>query len=113
MCSSDLIFGKERDKGIRLNGMRPEVVSIGAGGVSVADVLVHDETNPDPTLTHILSRMWWPDLPVPVGVFRRVPRPTHDQLLVEQIEGAVAARSAKGPIDLQRIVASGETWTVK
>ena len=108
-----MIFGKERDKGIRLNGMRPEVVSIGEGGVSVADLLVHDETNPDPTMTHILSRMWWPDFPVPVGVFRRVPRPTHDQLLVEQIEGAIGARSAKGPIDLQRIVASGETWTVK
>ena len=108
-----MIFGKERDKGIRLNGMRPEVVSIAPGGVSVADLLVHDETTEDPTMTHILSRMWWPDFPVPVGVFRRVPRPTHDQLLVEQIDGAIAARAAKGPIDLQRVVASGETWTVK
>jgi 2-oxoglutarate ferredoxin oxidoreductase subunit beta len=108
-----MIFGKERDMGIRLNGMRPEVVSIAPGGVSVADLLVHDETTDDPTMTHILSRMWWPDFPVPVGVFRRVPRPTHDQLLVEQIDGAIAARSSKGPIDLQRVVASGETWTVK
>jgi 2-oxoglutarate ferredoxin oxidoreductase subunit beta len=108
-----MIFGKERDKGIRLDGMRPEIVSIGAGGASVADLLVHDETTDDPTMTHILSRMWWPDFPVPVGVFRRVPRPTHDQLLVEQIDGAIAARAAKGPVDLQRVVASGETWTVK
>jgi 2-oxoglutarate ferredoxin oxidoreductase subunit beta len=74
---------------------------------------VHDETDPDATRTQILSRMWWPDFPVPVGVFRRVPRPTHDQLLIEQIDGAKAARASKGPVDLQKLLASGETWTVE
>jgi len=108
-----MIFGAEKNKGIRLNGLRPEVVTIGENGVSVADLWVHDETDPDATRTQILSRMWWPDFPVPVGVFRRVPRPTHDQLLVEQIDGAKAARAAKGPVDLQKLLASGETWTVE
>jgi 2-oxoglutarate ferredoxin oxidoreductase subunit beta len=108
-----MIFGAEKNKGIRLNGLQPEVVTIGENGVSVADLWVHDETDPDATRTQILSRMWWPDFPVPVGVFRRVPRPTHDQLLVEQIEGAKAARAAKGPVDLQKLLASGETWTVE
>jgi len=107
-----MIFGTEKDKGIRLNGLTPEVVTIGENGVSVADLWVHDETDPDPTRTQILSRMWWPDLPVPVGVFRRVPRPTHDQLLTEQVETAKAARAAKGPVDLQKLLAAGETWTV-
>ena len=108
-----MIFGAEKNKGIRLNGLRPEVVTIGENGVSVADLWVHDETDPDATRTQILSRMWWPDFPVPVGVFRRVPRPTHDQLLVEQIDGAKAARASKGPVDLQKLLASGETWTVE
>jgi 2-oxoglutarate ferredoxin oxidoreductase subunit beta len=108
-----MIFGAEKNKGIRLNGLRPEVVTIGENGVSVADLWVHYETDPDATRTQILSRMWWPDFPVPVGVFRRVPRPTHDQLLVEQIDGAKAARAAKGPVDLQKLLASGETWTVE
>jgi 2-oxoglutarate ferredoxin oxidoreductase subunit beta len=108
-----MIFGAEKNEGIRLNGLQPEVVTIGENGVSVADLWVHDETDPDATRTQILSRMWWPDFPVPVGVFRRVPRPTHDQLLIEQIEGAKAARAAKGPVDLQKLLASGETWTVK
>jgi len=108
-----MIYGAEKNKGIRLNGLRPEVVTIGENGVSVADLWVHDETDPDATRTQILSRMWWPDFPVPVGVFRRVPRPTHDQLLVEQIDGAKAARAAKGPVDLQKLLASGETWTVE
>ena len=108
-----MIFGAEKNKGIRLNGLQPEVVTIGENGVSLADLWVHDETDPDATRTQILSRMWWPDFPVPVGVFRRVPRPTHDQLLVEQIDGAKAARAAKGPVDLQKLLASGETWTVE
>jgi len=108
-----MIFGAEKNEGIRLNGLQPEVVTIGENGVSVADLWVHDETDPDATRTQILSRMWWPDFPVPVGVFRRVPRPTHDQLLVEQIDGAKAARAAKGPVDLQKLLASGETWTVE
>ena len=108
-----MIFGAEKNEGIRLNGLQPEVVTIGENGVSVADLWVHDETDPDATRTQILSRMWWPDFPVPVGVFRRVPRPTHDQLLIEQIEGAKAARAAKGPVDLQKLLASGETWTVE
>lgn len=107
-----MIFGAEKNKGIRLNGLQPEVVTIGENGISVADLWVHDETDPDATRTQILSRMWWPDFPVPVGVFRRVPRPTHDQLLVEQVESAKAARAAKGPIDLQKLLAAGETWTV-
>jgi 2-oxoglutarate ferredoxin oxidoreductase subunit beta len=108
-----MIFGAEKNKGIRLNGLQPEVVTIGENGITVADLWVHDETDPDATRTQILSRMWWPDFPVPVGVFRRVPRPTHDQLLIEQIDGAKAARAAKGPVDLQKLLASGETWTVE
>jgi len=107
-----MIFGAEKNKGIRLNGLQPEVVTIGENGVSVADLWVHDEKDPDATRTQILSRMWWPDFPVPVGVFRRVPRPTHDQLLVEQVESAKAARATKGPVDLQKLLAAGETWTV-
>ena len=108
-----MIFGAEKNKGIRLSGLQPEVVTIGENGITVADLWVHDETDPDATRTQILSRMWWPDFPVPVGVFRRVPRPTHDQLLIEQIDGAKAARAAKGPVDLQKLLASGETWTVE
>jgi len=107
-----MIFGAEKKKGIRLNGLQPEVVTIGENGITVADLWVHDESDPDATRTQILSRMWWPDFPVPVGVFRRVPRPTHDQLLVEQVESAKAARAAKGPADLQKLLAAGETWTV-
>ncbi len=101
-----MIFGKDRDKGIQLNGLHPEVVQLG-GGVSEADLLVHDERAEDPYLAYMLSRMWWPDFPVPVGVLRSVDRPTHDQLLQGQIDDALAR---SGPGDLEKLLHSGETW---
>ena len=88
-----MIFGKDRDKGIRLNGLHPEVVTIGENGVTEADLLVHDEQAEEPYLALMLSRMFWPDFPVPVGVLRAVPRPTHDQLVDGQIAAAVAPRA--------------------
>ena len=104
-----MVFGKDRDKGIRLNGLRPEVVELGKG-ITEADLLVHDETAEDPTLAYLISRMWWPEFPVPVGVLRRISRPTHDQLLNEQIEAETAKR---GTGDLTKLLNSGETWVVK
>jgi 2-oxoglutarate/2-oxoacid ferredoxin oxidoreductase subunit beta len=105
-----MIFGKERDKGIRLDGLRPEVVTIGEGGVTEADLLVHDEHADDPYLALILSRMFWPEFPVPVGVLRSVERPTHDALVTAQIEEATV-KSGAG--DLAKALVAGETWTVE
>ena len=105
-----MIFGKDRDKGIRLNGLHPEVVTIGEGGITEADLLVHDEAAEDPYLALMLSRMSYPEFPVPVGVLRAVPRPTHDQLIEDQLASAVA-KSGAG--DLERVLRGGETWTVE
>jgi 2-oxoglutarate ferredoxin oxidoreductase subunit beta len=55
-----MIFGKDRDKGIRLAGLHPEVVTIGENGVTEADLLVHDEQAAEPYLALMLSRMSWP-----------------------------------------------------
>jgi 2-oxoglutarate ferredoxin oxidoreductase subunit beta len=105
-----MIFGKDRDKGIRLRGLRPEVVTIGENGITESDLLVHDEAADEPYLALMLSRMFWPEFPVPVGVFRAVPRPTHDQLTDQQIAAAIAST---GEGDLATVLASGETWTVE
>jgi 2-oxoglutarate ferredoxin oxidoreductase subunit beta len=105
-----MIFGKDRDKGIRLNGLHPEVVTLGENGATEADLLVHDESAEDPYLALVLSRMFWPAYPVPVGVLRATSRPTHDRLLEDQLTAAVAR---SGPGDLQRVLRGGETWTVE
>jgi 2-oxoglutarate ferredoxin oxidoreductase subunit beta len=103
-----MLFGKERNKGIRLHGHQPEIVTIGENGITEADILVHDET--DPLISFMLAHIYWPEFPVPVGVIRRISRPTHDELLTGQIEQAIAGR---GKGDLATLLASGETWTVE
>ncbi|HVM29388.1 MAG TPA: 2-oxoacid:ferredoxin oxidoreductase subunit beta [Candidatus Limnocylindrales bacterium] len=104
-----MVFGKDRDKGIRLRGLHPEIVQLG-NGVSEDDLLVHDEQAEDPYLAFMLSRMWWPEFPVPVGVLRQISRPTHDQLVSGQVE---EARAQKGEGDLAGLLVAGETWTVE
>jgi 2-oxoglutarate ferredoxin oxidoreductase subunit beta len=105
-----MIFGKDRDKGIRLDGLNPEIVTIGENGITEADLLVHDEHTEEPYLALVLSRMFWPAFPVPVGVLRAVARPTHDRLIEDQIETAIAAGGAG---DLEEVLNGGETWTVE
>jgi 2-oxoglutarate/2-oxoacid ferredoxin oxidoreductase subunit beta len=103
-----MVFGKDRDKGIRLNGMQPEIVQLG-NGISESDLLVHDETREDPAYAFILSRMHWPEFPEPLGVFRAVQRPTYDALMDEQI---AEAKEKMGDGDLAALIAEGDTWTV-
>ena len=105
-----MIFGKERNKGIRLNGLKPEVVEIGKDGISEADLLIHDETRPDPTIAFMLSRMDYPDYPVPVGVIRAVQRPTYEDMMLAQIDHAV---QSEGEGDLRQLFLEGDTWTVE
>jgi 2-oxoglutarate ferredoxin oxidoreductase subunit beta len=102
-----MLFGKDRNKGIRLHGHKPEIVTIGENGINEGDILVHDET--DPLIAFMLAHIYWPEFPVPVGVIRRISRPTHDELMTGQIEQAIASR---GRGDLAKLLASGETWTV-
>ena len=102
-----LIFGKERNKGIRLNGVKLEVVDIQSED-DKKDLLVHDEANPNPAIAYFLSQMDYPDLPVPIGVFRAIQRPTYEAMLNHQIEEA----KAKKKPDLQAAITGKETWTV-
>ena len=104
-----LIFGKDRDRGIRLNGTTPEVLKLG-NGVTEDDLLIHDETREDPAIASILARMEYPQYAVPLGVFRAVQRPTYEGLMEEQIKSAV---SASGEGDLAALLAEGDTWIVE
>lgn len=102
-----MIFGKNRDKGIRLNGLRPEVVELG-NGVSQDDLLFHDE-KADTTLVHLLGKMRFPEFPEPIGVFRDVEHEIFEDQVRGQIESAVALR---GKGDLNKLFHSGDTWEV-
>ena len=105
-----LIFGKNRDKGIRLNGMEPEVVDLGKG-ITEDDLLFHDEKLSEPSLAYLLSRMRYEDgFPEPIGVFRSVDRPKYDEELNRQIK---LAREKNGGLDLNSLYRSSDTWVVE
>jgi 2-oxoglutarate ferredoxin oxidoreductase subunit beta len=104
-----LVFGKERNRGIRIRpDMKLEVVELG-DGFSESDLIVHDEKAADSYLAFMLARMEYPDYPVPIGVFRDVEKASYEDLLAQQIE---AAREKMGPGDLANLINSGDTWVI-
>ena len=102
-----MIFGKDRDKGIRLNELDPEMVSLDI--VAQEDLLVHREDAPEPSLAYMLSRMRHPQFPEPVGVFRAIDRPVYEQGVMGQIRKSI---QTKGKGDLKELYHSADTWEV-
>ena len=102
-----MCFGKSMEKGIRLNGLMPEVVNV--ADVDERQLLVHDEYAAEPTLAYLLSRMGPPDFPTPVGVFRAVHKPAYDEELMAQVQAARETHS----LDLNAHYRLGETWAVQ
>src|SRR6476469_123029 len=94
-----MVFGKNRDKGIRMNGALPEVVTINETGATENDLLVHDIHLNDPSVAFMLARMEQPEFPQPVGIFRAIERATYEEMMVDQINAAVAK---SGPGSLER-----------
>ena len=104
-----MIFGKEKNKGIRLNGIKPEVVTIGENGITEADILVHDAHSEDPTIHYMLARFGLPDFPVPIGIIRSAVHHTFNQDLLEQIENKIEKTGHK---TVEEMFCSQNVWEV-
>ncbi len=104
-----LIFGAERDKGLRLKPgtMNLELVTIGEDDITEADILVHDETNR--SAASLLAQMEYPDFPVAIGVLYCNPAPTYNDAVIVQNE---EAKKKTPPTDLNALLRGGRTWTV-
>jgi 2-oxoglutarate ferredoxin oxidoreductase subunit beta len=103
-----MLFGNEKNKGVRLDGNKPVIVDIGDKW-SVDDVLVHDES--DYVIASLLSNMsYQTDFPDPIGVLYAVESETYEETMVAQINEAIK-KKPKGSI--QEIINSGDTWVVK
>lgn len=105
-----MIFGKERDKGLILNGLKLKAVKIGENGITEKDILVHDKYEPNPTLHNMLIKMANPDLPVAMGVIRSVKAATYDEAIEKQIQWVGESSKIKNMSDL---LFSGNTWEIK
>jgi 2-oxoglutarate ferredoxin oxidoreductase subunit beta len=105
-----LVFGANRNKGIRLDGFNPVVVNLEEGN-SVNDLWIHNEK--DIYKAQILSRIFddpraESHLPRPFGVFYEIQRPTYEEVMNEQIKMA----KEKKPADLDKLLKGNETWNI-
>ena len=103
-----LIFGKNRDKGLRLNpkSLDLEVVVLG-GDIGEDDLLRHDETNRN--RAGLLARLAPPHFPVALGVIYCDPAPSYDRLVEDQM--AELSRSG-AKTDVAQLLRAGHTWSV-
>lgn len=106
-----LVFGANKEKGIKLDGFKPVVVDL-SNGASADDCWIHDEK--DFYKAQILVRMFDDPrieghLPRPFGVFYQTDRPCYEEMLQEQINEVM---TKKGKGDLNKLLRGNETWTI-
>ena len=102
-----MVFGKESDKGLILDGSKFKVVDL-SKGLSESDLLIHNPK--DRNLGLLISEMTYDeDLPVPIGVFYKEDKPTYDTMMKEQIDKAKSVQK----INLQSLIEGPNSWEVK
>jgi 2-oxoglutarate ferredoxin oxidoreductase subunit beta len=107
-----MLYGKESDKGIVLDGWNLKGVTIGEDGYTLDDVLVHDATIKDNTLQLKLALMDTSDgLPVALGVIRNVDEPTYEKDYEKQIEEEQKRTPKKSFTEF--LLSSSNVWEVK
>ncbi|HKJ82291.1 MAG TPA: 2-oxoacid:ferredoxin oxidoreductase subunit beta [Ignavibacteriaceae bacterium] len=105
-----MIFGKEKNKGIKLDGINPVVVDLTDSKYSVDDLWVHDEMDKNTFRAHIISQFTEMEgFPTPVGVLRQELKSTYEDDLHTQLE---EAKKVKGEGDLRKLLFSGNMWEV-
>lgn len=105
-----MIFGKNKDKGLTLDGLKLKVVKLGENGITEKDLIVHDALEPNPGIQYMLANMRYPEYPMALGVIRSVPGHTYENDLAEQISNIQADSGIKCMDDL---LMSGSTWKVE
>ena len=101
-------FGNDKQHGIALDGSTAAIVDV--NGANDPRLLRHDPAEGTPILGNMLARFQYPDMPVPMGIFRQIVRPSYGDLLQQQIDDATAQRGAG---DLAQLVAGDNTWLVE
>jgi 2-oxoglutarate ferredoxin oxidoreductase subunit beta len=106
-----LVFGANKEKGIKLDGFKPVVVDL-SEGASADDCWIHDDH--DFYKAQILVRMFDDPhiaghLPRPFGVFYETERACYEDQMQMQIDEVIAK---KGLGDLNKLLRGGETWTI-
>ena len=105
-----LVFGSNKDKGIKLDGLNPVIIDLNDGKHSINDCWVHDENDENPTRVFLLARFTdMPGFPTPIGVFRKYDKPTYDGDYTDQIEKVI---EKKGAGTYEKLMIDNNTWEV-
>ena len=98
-----LVYGKESDKGIRVEGFDTEVVGADAA-------TVWDPSTSSPAPGFLLCQMDTdPAKPTPIGIFRSIDAPLFDVEMKKQVD---EVREKKGKGSFKDLVYTGDTWEV-
>ena len=102
-----MVFGKNKDKGLVLNGLKLEVVTIGEDGITQEDLLVHNAKEQDPTLHQMLVRL---EYPLVTGIIR-----SFSDVTLEEREDALTAevKANSNFTKTDDLFFSGETYEIK
>jgi len=102
-----MVFGKEKDKGLVLNGLKLETVTIGENGITEDDILVHDAHEQNPTMHQMLVRL---EYPLVTGIIRKIDDLTLEERM-DNLTEQVKSNSKFSKTD--DLFFSGETYEVK
>jgi len=103
-----LRFGSNQDKGIQVQNMKAEVVTIGQNGITEDDLTVHNPNNPDPSYAYLLTQMSFPTQPTPMGVFRSIEKPVLEDQIHAQEQEAI---DKNGEGNLQNLYLGTYFWS--
>lgn len=106
-----MLFGKDNQRGLVLDGWNIKAVTIGEEGYTIDDVLVHDAHTKDNTL-HLKLGLMSPKegLPIALGVIRDI-----DELVYEEeLERQIKEQKEKYPnMTLRSFLMSKQGWEIK
>ena len=101
------IFGKNKNKGIRLNGLKPEIVEL-ENVFNKDDLLRHDQYSSESTLANLLSNFNYPEFPVPMGILRQIKESTYGDIIENQINRQL---DKLGEGELTDLLRGAHVWT--
>lgn len=104
-----MLFGKNKEKGLVLDGLSLKVVELGKNGITIDHILVHDAHKPDNPVHYMLASMSLPDFPVAMGVIRSIEASVFEEVLTAQLD---AAKSKIGPMSVQDVLEAGHVFEV-
>ena len=106
--------GTEEERKVLVRGAHGGLVFVPEAEADPAAYVIHEPGAADPSQTFALSRLDTADMThVPMGIFRQVERPSYDDLVRAQVDGARdVAGGAATDADLDALLRGNDSWTV-